>query len=72
MAIRINFHHKDTKARRKAFLNPNPDKPEKKTFNHDGNNGALPCKKNRTGGKPNPNKPEPKKSNHGDTENTKF
>jgi mannosyltransferase OCH1-like enzyme len=23
------------------FKVPNPDKPEKKTFNHDGNNGAL-------------------------------
>jgi hypothetical protein len=31
---------------------PNPDKPEKKTFNHDGNNGALPCKEHRPGGKP--------------------
>jgi hypothetical protein len=30
---------------------PNPDKPEKKTFNHDGNNGAQPCKEHRPGGK---------------------
>jgi hypothetical protein len=30
---------------------PNPDKPEKKTFNHDGDNRAQPCKEHRPGGK---------------------
>jgi hypothetical protein len=61
MAIRINFHHEDTKARRKAFLNPNPDKPEKKTFNHDGNNGTLPCKKKQDRRKTYPGKAGTKK-----------